>query len=62
METKSATDNKEKHGMKKQANIITHLLNLLAKDSEKVKCQKTTLVFLTETVPLTYFLSPTLGN
>lgn len=36
METKSATDNKEKHGMKKQANIITHLLNLLAKDSEKM--------------------------
>lgn len=31
--------------LKKQANIITNLLNLLAKDSEKVKCQDTTLLF-----------------
>lgn len=28
---------------KKQANTVTHLLNLLAKDSEKVECQETTL-------------------
>lgn len=39
--------------LKKQANLITHLLNLSAKDSEKVKCQETTLVFLRETVSLT---------
>lgn len=58
METKSATDNKEKHLMqlKKQANTITHLLNLLAKDSEKVECQETTWGFLRETEHLTYFL------
>lgn len=48
--------------LKKRANIITHLLNLLAKDSEKVKCQESTSGFLRETGPLTYFLSPTLCN